>query len=110
MTMEDPFMVRMIAPIVKRGAKVITGRGFSLAELADAGLNVGEARHLGVPVDPRRSTSHPENVENLQAWVEEARTEGFRTPKPKQHSKGQRGRAFRGQTSSGKKMRGLRKT
>ena len=102
-------MVRMISPVVKRGTMVKTGKGFSIGELSDAGLNVGEARHLGVPVDQRRSTSYPENVESLKAWVEEANREGFRVPKTKQSSKGQRGRAFRGLTSSGKKMRGHRK-
>lgn len=103
-------MVRMIAPIVRRGSKVRTGRGFSLGELTEAGLNVGEARHLGVPVDTRRRTTHQENVESLKAWEEEARSEGFRTPRPKQSSKSHKGRAFRGLTSSGKKMRALRKT
>jgi len=103
-------MVRMISPIVKRGARVKTGKGFSIDELREAGLNVGEARHIGVPVDQRRSTSYPENVEGLKEWVEEARKEGFRVPKPRQSSKGQRGRAFRGMTSSGKKMRALKKS
>jgi len=101
-------MVRMISPIVKRGAKVKTGKGFSIDELREAGLNVGEARHLGVPVDQRRSTSYPENVEGLKEWVEKARKEGFRVPKARQSSKGQRGWAFRGMTSSGKKMRDLK--
>lgn len=103
-------MVRMISPIVKRGNKIKTGRGFSIGEIEEVGLNVGEARHLGVPVDQRRSTSHPENVEALNEWVAEARKEGFRAPRPKQSSKGQRGRAFRGMTSSGKKMRALKKS
>lgn len=103
-------MVRMISPIVKRGAKVKTGKGFSIDELTKAGLNVGEARHLGVPVDQRRSTSYPENVEALNEWIAEARREGFRVSRPKQSSKGQRGRAFRGMTSSGKKMRALKKS
>ena len=103
-------MVRMISPIVKRGSKVKTGKGFSIGEIEEVGLNVGEARHLGVPVDQRRSTSYPENVEALREWVEEARKEGFRVPKTKQSSKGQRGRAFRGMTSSGKKMRALSRT
>jgi large subunit ribosomal protein L13e len=103
-------MVRMISPIIKRGSKVRTGKGFSMDELKEAGLNAGEARHLGVPVDQRRSTSYPENVEGLREWVEEARKEGFRVPKTKQSSKGQRGRAFRGLTSSGKKMRSLSRT
>jgi large subunit ribosomal protein L13e len=103
-------MVRMISPIIKRGSKVRTGKGFSMDELKEAGLTAGEARHLGVPVDQRRSTSYPENVEGLREWVEEARKEGFRVPKTKQSSKGQRGRAFRGLTSSGKKMRSLSRT
>ncbi|MFB0557647.1 MAG: ribosomal protein L13e [Candidatus Bathyarchaeia archaeon] len=102
-------MVRMISPIVKRGAIVKTGKGFSINELREVGLNVGEARHLGVPVDQRRSTSYPENVESLKDWIEEASREGFRVTKTKQSSKGQRGRAYRGLTSSGKKMRGHRK-
>jgi len=101
-------MVRMISPIVRRGAKVRTGRGFSLGELSEAGLTVGEARHLGVPVDLNRSTSYKENVDRLKAWIEEAKKEEFRVPRPKQFSKGQRGRAYRGLTSSGKKMRGFR--
>ena len=103
-------MVRMISPIVRRGARVKTGKGFSIGELTEAGLNVGEARHLGVPVDQRRSTNYAENVESLKEWVKEAREEGFRVPKVKQSSKGQRGRAFRGLTSSGKKMRALGKS
>ena len=103
-------MVRMISPIVRRGARVKTGKGFSIGELTEVGLNVGEARHLGVPVDQRRSTSYSENVESLKEWVKEAREEGFRVPKVKQSSKGQRGRAFRGLTSSGKKMRALGKS
>ncbi|MBQ03396.1 hypothetical protein CL673_01615 [Candidatus Bathyarchaeota archaeon] len=103
-------MVRMISPIVKRGVGFKAGKGFSIDEVKGAGVNVGEARHLGVPVDQRRSTSYPENVEALKAWIAEARKEGFRVPKPKMTSKGQRGRAFRGLTSSGKKMRALGKS
>lgn len=102
-------MVRMISSTVRRGAKIRTGKGFSLGELEEAGLSVGEARHLSVPVDLRRSTSYAENVERLQAWMEEAEREGFRAHRPRQSSKGQRGRAYRGLTSSGKKMRGLKK-
>lgn len=102
-------MVRMISPIVRRGRKVKTGKGFSVGEIEEVGLNVTEARHIGVPVDQRRSTSYDENVASLKEWVEEARREGFRVPKTKQSSKGQRGRAHRGLTSSGKKMRALNK-
>jgi len=102
-------LVRMISPIVRRGDRVRKGKGFSLDELRKVGLNVGEARHLGVPVDLKRSTCYPENVETLQTWAKKAKEEGFRVPRPKQSSKAHRGRAQRGLTSSGKKMRGLRK-
>lgn len=80
-----------------------------MGELSETGLTVGEGRHLGVPVDLNRSTSYKENVERLKAWIDEAKKEGFRFQRPKQPSKGQRGRAYRGFTSSGKKMRGLKK-
>jgi large subunit ribosomal protein L13e len=107
--MDGALMVRMISPTVRRGDKERTGRGFSQDELKEAGLTVGEARHLGVPVDLNRRTSYVDNVGRLKAWVEEAKKEGFRVPQPKQSSKGRKGRAYRGLTSSGKKMRGLKK-
>ncbi|GAG35293.1 unnamed protein product, partial [marine sediment metagenome] len=34
-------MVRMISPIVKRGSRVKTGKGFSLGELKEVELNPG---------------------------------------------------------------------
>lgn len=107
--MDGALMVRMISPTVRRGDKERTGRGFSQDELKEAGLTIGEARHLGVPVDLNRRTSYVDNVGRLKAWVEEAKKEGFRVPRPKQASKGHKGRAYRGLTSSGKKMRGLKK-
>lgn len=102
-------MARMVTPIVKRGPLIREGRGFSIGELVKLGLNVGEARHLGIPVDERRSTSYEENVERLKSWIAEAEKTGFRTPEPRQSSKRKRGRVYRGLTSSGKEMRGLRK-
>ena len=102
-------MVRMVSPTVKRGRNTRAGKGFSLDELSKARLNVGEARHLGLPVDLRRSTSYSENVEKLMWWIEEAEREGFRVHRTRQSSKCQRGRAYRGITSSGMKMRGQRK-
>ena len=103
-------MVGKIAPVVRHGEKTRKARGFSIDEISAAGLNVGEARHIGVPVDLRRRTSHPENIEGLKSWAEEAEKRGFRIPRQKQSSKGQKGRTHRGLTSSGKKIRGLRKS
>lgn len=103
-------MVRTFSPIVRRGSKIRSGKGFSKKEIKSANLSITDARHLGVPVDLNRRTSYNENIEKLNTWVEHARSEGIRIPNPRQFSKGQRGRAHRGLTSSGKKIRGLRKT
>ncbi len=42
------------------------GRGFSLGELKEAGISISEARRRGIPVDMRRKTVHPWNVEALK--------------------------------------------
>jgi len=102
-------MVRMIAPIVNRGLRTKTGKGFSLLELTEAGLNAGEAKHISIPVDTRRNTNYPENVQTIKKWVEQAKKYNYRVPTPKQSSKGQKRRALRSLTSSGKKMRALSK-
>jgi large subunit ribosomal protein L13e len=101
-------MARTLSPSVKIGAKERIGRGFSLGELADADLNVGEARSMGVPVDLDRRTAHEDNVERLREWVSKAKNGEFVVKKARRSVKRQRGRAYRGLTSSGKKMRGMR--
>jgi ribosomal protein L13E len=58
-----------IHSVVKRGVKTREGRGFSKAELRDAGLSVNEALKQGIPIDPRRSTKHEENVKLLKAYI-----------------------------------------
>ena len=100
---------RMVVPIVKRGDRVREGRGFSKGELREVGLSPSEAMRLGIPVDKRRRTVHEENVERLRAYLEEAEKSRIRFKKPRQTAKPKRGRVFRGLTSAGKKMRGLRK-
>ena len=52
---------------VKQGSR--TGRGFSLDELKEAGLNARIARMHGIPTDVWRSTKYEENVEALKAAV-----------------------------------------
>ena len=41
-------------PTIKYNSKVRAGRGFTLYELKEAGINVKEARGLGIAVDTRR--------------------------------------------------------
>jgi large subunit ribosomal protein L13e len=93
--------------MVFRPETVREGRGFSLAEIQAAGLNAGEAQILGVPVDLRRKSSHEENVEILKDFAAQAKESGIKVSKPKQSTKGQRGRAQRGITKAGHKSRGI---
>lgn len=46
------------------------GRGFSPAELREAGLSLEEARRLGIPVDKRRRSRHEHNVRILKEFLE----------------------------------------
>src|SRR5712692_815801 len=49
------------------------GRGFSLAELKKAGLDVVAAKKMHLMVDPRRSTVYDFNVDNLSKLAIENR-------------------------------------
>jgi len=100
-------MPSFISPMVFRLETVREGRGFSIAEIQAAGLNAGEAQILGVPVDLRRKSSHEENVEILKDFATQAKESGVKVSKPKQSTKGQRGRAQRGVTKAGHKSRGI---
>ena len=100
-------MARLIRPIVESGGALKEGRGFSVEELSEGGLTPGRARAMGIPVDTRRKTSHPENVEARKAFLEEAEGAELKVPKPKKAHKPLPGRVFRGKTSAGRKMRAL---
>ncbi len=100
-------MSRMINPLVSRSRSIREGKGFSVQEIQAAGLTPTDARRIGIPVDTRRKSTHQENIELLKEYSTTAKESGIKIPKPKQVSKGQRGRAERALTSSGQKMRGL---
>jgi predicted flap endonuclease-1-like 5' DNA nuclease len=60
---------RRVEPIVQspsRRKHSRTGRGFSVKEVQDAGLTVAKAKKLGITVDKRRRTFHPENTRMLK--------------------------------------------
>jgi hypothetical protein len=68
---------------VKEGSRV--GRGFSIAELKEAGLDIRIARNNGVPTDVWRDTKYPENVEKLRSLaksVKETKKEVKKKPEP----------------------------
>jgi large subunit ribosomal protein L13e len=100
-------MVRFITPIVESGGRVREGKGFSLAELEEVELTAGQAKSMGIPVDTRRGTSHEENVEALKEFIEDSKDVDIKVEKPKMENKPIRGRAFRGKTSAGQRMRNL---
>jgi large subunit ribosomal protein L13e len=100
-------MVRYISPIVESGNRVREGKGFSLGELMEVELSAGKAKKMGIPVDTKRKTSHEENIEMLKEFLEEAKDLNIKVEKPKYDSKPIHGRAFRGKTSAGKRMRNL---
>ena len=47
------------------------GRGFSSGETAQVGLTIDEARRLGLIVDLRRKTVHPENIDALKQYMKD---------------------------------------
>lgn len=47
------------------------GRGFSDAELKEAGISHLEARRLKLRMDPRRHTKLDENLRILQIWLKD---------------------------------------
>jgi len=96
------------APIVLRRLKVRKGRGFSVGEIKEAGLNVRKARLLEISVDTRRDTVHEENVKMVKEIATSTEREGCRSYRPKMFPKRFSGRVYRGLTSAGKKMRGLK--
>ncbi|MGB9623000.1 MAG: hypothetical protein ACPL07_04055, partial [Candidatus Bathyarchaeia archaeon] len=71
-------------------------------------LNVGKARLLGISVDPRRDTVYEENVKTVKETAKLAEKDGYRSGRPKMFPKRVNGRVYRGLTSAGKKMRGLK--
>jgi len=100
-------MSRFISPMVFRPSDAREGRGFSVPEVQAAGLNPGEAQILGIPVDLRRKSTHEENVEILKEYIKSAKKSELKVAKPKQVTKGQRGRAARSVTKAGQKSRGI---
>ena len=64
-----------IHSVVKKSVKIRKGRGFSRAELRDAGLSFNEALKQGIPIDSRRSTKLGENVETLKTYIKKVEPE-----------------------------------
>ena len=53
-------------PTIQKKGKTRRGRGFSRAELREAGAGFRQALKLGIPVDPRRKTKYESNIKLLK--------------------------------------------
>ena len=83
-------MHHMKAVITKQNGKQSVGRGFSLNELAKAGLTRQDAKKIGIPLDVKRKSVHEENVECICAHAKEAKEQAATKPvaaKPKSAEK-----------------------
>ncbi|MCD6349039.1 MAG: ribosomal protein L13e [Candidatus Korarchaeota archaeon] len=65
--------MRLLSPLVltstRKEKRKRVGRGFSIGELKEAGISLMEAKRKGIPIDQRRKTVHPWNVEALKKLV-----------------------------------------
>ncbi len=83
-------MAEIPRPIVVRHVqgtfKTREGRGFSEAELKEAGISPTRARKLSIGVDPRRRTKLEENVKTVKAWIKGLSKPGKRPRRTPRHS------------------------
>lgn len=63
-----------------------SGRGFSLEELKQAGLDRADAKRFRIPVDGRRRTVHDRNVEAVRAFAEKVKAAEKPKRKPRAKS------------------------
>ena len=70
-------------PIIKRdfGNIIRIGRGYSIGELLEAGINPRLARNSNIPLDRLRKSAHKENIEQLGPIAKKIKES--RIPKPK---------------------------
>jgi large subunit ribosomal protein L13e len=54
-------------PVVKTNTKFREGKGFSIAELKEAGLTILDAKRIGIYLDKRRKSCHSQNVQYLKS-------------------------------------------
>ena len=50
--------------------KIRLGRGFSPSELQEVKLSLAKARKIGLRVDIRRKSKHPENIKKLKDYYQ----------------------------------------
>ena len=45
------------------------GKGFSLIEMKEVGIDISKAKKFKLRIDPRRTSNHPENVNELKKFI-----------------------------------------
>lgn len=75
---------RKCSVVHKKSGKKRMGRGFSRGELKKAGIDFGQAFHIGLPVDVRRRTMHDENVKLAKQQLQSFKTIKKRALKAKE--------------------------
>ncbi len=73
-------MMKLHAVVLKGKDRTRRGRGFSRAELKEAGIAPKQALKSGVPIDLRRNTKHNENVKILKQYLRSSRSEKTARP------------------------------
>ena len=68
--------------ITKQNGKQSIGKGFSRTELEKAGVNKQQAKQIGLPADPKRKSSHDENIQTIKAHAQKAQAQAEAKPKP----------------------------
>lgn len=83
--------VEAIAYTPAQRSRPRSGRGFSLKEIKEAGLTPHDAGRLKVPIDKRRKTAHPKNIQMLKEQYEPLISPA-KTKKPKKKTRKASGR------------------
>ena len=70
-----------LQPTVQKKDKSCRGRGFSKAELREAGADFRQALKSGIPVDQRRKTKYESNVKILEHYLQNLGSKKKKKPK-----------------------------
>jgi len=71
-----------LQPTVQKKGKTRRGKGFSRAELKEAGADFRQALKLGIPVDSRRKTKYENNVKILERYLQSLSSKKKKKSKP----------------------------
>lgn len=59
------------ATVINQNGKEKSGKGFSINEIKQAGITKQQAQQLKLPIDPRRKSTHENNVQTIKAHAQQ---------------------------------------